>query len=120
MDTALLVHMLSSHGKQISNDSVLLLEKIADVLETIAQIIPRYQQIYDICKRNGSECLGKTEDHHLATLLSYMYADIIQLFLELYRVFCRGAQGTSVDRMNIVQIGWAAVTYYVIRCVSEP
>jgi hypothetical protein len=120
MDTALSVHMLNSYGKQISNDSVLLLEKIADMLETIAQIIPRYQEIYDICKRNGSGSLGKAEDHHLATLLSYVYADIVQLFLELYRIFCREAQGTSVDSMSIVQIDRAAITYHVNRYVSEP
>ena len=59
----------------MSTDCVLFLEKIADMLEAIAQIIPPYQQIYEICKRNGSEAHGQAEDYHLATLFSFVYAD---------------------------------------------
>jgi hypothetical protein len=75
---------------------VVFLEKIADMLEAIAQIIPSYPQIYDICKRNGSEAHGQAEDYHLAMLFSCVYADLVQLFLELYQVFCREPQGTFV------------------------
>jgi hypothetical protein len=86
----------------MSSDCVLVLEKIADVVEAIAQIIPPYQQVYSICKRNEAEFHGKAEDHHLAALLSYVYADFVQLFLELYRILCRGAQSKSISCMTIV------------------
>jgi hypothetical protein len=90
------MHLLNLHGKQMSNNCALFLEKIADMLEAIVQIMPPYQQVYDICKRNGSEAHGQAEDYHLATILSYVYMDFVQLFLELYRIFCRGPQGTSL------------------------
>ncbi|KAG9190705.1 hypothetical protein G6011_08793 [Alternaria panax] len=69
------------------------------MLEAIAQIIPPYQRIYNICKHNGSETHGLAEDYHLATLLSYMYADLVRLFLELYQIFCRGAPGAEVQSL---------------------
>lgn len=86
----------------MSGDYVLVLEKIADVVEAISQIIPPYQEVYNICKRNGAESHGEVEDRHLAALLSYVYADLVQLFLELYRIFCRGAQSTSVSCTNVL------------------
>lgn len=81
---------------QVSSDYVLLLEKIADTFEAIAQIIPPYQQIYEVCKRNTFGPNIGAEGLHLAALMSYVYADLVQLFLELYRIFCRGAQGMCV------------------------
>ncbi|KAI4700057.1 hypothetical protein J4E81_004093 [Alternaria sp. BMP 2799] len=69
---------------KMSGDCVLVLEKIADVLEAISQIIPPYQEVYNISKRNGAESHGEAGDRHLAALLSYVYADLVQLFLELY------------------------------------
>lgn len=96
-------HALNSRGKQMSSDCVLFLEKIASMFEAIAQIIPHYQQICDICKRNGSKAHGQAEDYHLAILLSYVYADLVQLFLELYQIFCRGSQGTSVRCFKAAQ-----------------
>lgn len=74
----------------------LLLEKVADMFEAIAHILPPYQQIYDLCARNasGSHLVG--EDHHLAGLMSNVYADLVQLCLELYRLCCRGTKSTSI------------------------
>ncbi|KAL1797449.1 hypothetical protein ACET3X_004055 [Alternaria dauci] len=88
---------------KMSTDYVVLLEKIADMLEAIVQIIPPYQQLYEICKRNVSDTHGQAEDYHLATLLSYVYADLVQLFLELYQIFCRGSQGTKVQSLAFGQ-----------------
>ena len=87
--------------KQMSGDCVLVLEKIADVLEAVSQIIPPYQEVYNICKRNGAESHGEAGDRHLAALLSCVYADLVQLFLELYCIFCRGAQSTPVSCRNV-------------------
>ncbi|PZD26611.1 FCP1, TFIIF-interacting CTD phosphatase, NLI-interacting factor, partial [Pyrenophora tritici-repentis] len=79
----------------ISSDYAVFLEKIADIFEAVAQIIPPYQQIYEVCKRNTFDPNGGAEGLHLAALMSYVYADLVQLCLDLYWVFCRGAQGSE-------------------------
>lgn len=73
---------------------MLLFEKIADVFEAIAHTLPLYRQIYEVCNRCTSDPHLKEDDLHLATLMSYVYFDTVQLLLEIYRIFCRGTQGT--------------------------
>ena len=81
--------------KQMSSFYILLLEKVADMFEAIAHTMPPYQQVYDeACRGDSSQPSVKQENHHLAELLSYVYADFVQLFLEIYQLFCRGSQGT--------------------------
>jgi hypothetical protein len=65
------------------------------MFEAIAHIIPPYQRIYEVCKRNTPDAHTKAEDYDLAALISYVYADLVQFFLELYQTFCRGTQGMS-------------------------
>ena len=65
------------------------------MFEAIAHIIPPYQRIYETCKRNAPDSHTQAEDHDLAALMSYVYADLVQLCLELYQIFCRGTQGMS-------------------------
>jgi hypothetical protein len=83
--------------RQMSSAYLLLLEKVADMLEAIAHAIPPYQQIYEACSANTPDSNVRDEDCHLAALMSYVYADFVQLFLELYCIFCRGSQGTLQD-----------------------
>ncbi|KAL6707170.1 hypothetical protein ACN47E_004717 [Coniothyrium glycines] len=64
----------------------LLLEKIASMFEAIAHVLPRYQQIYDTCRHNVSVTQLSNEDHRLATLISWAYADIVELILDLYLI----------------------------------
>jgi hypothetical protein len=80
---------------------MLFLEKIADIFEAIAHIIPPYQQIYEICKSNISDSQVKAEDYHLAALMSSVYVDLVQLSLQLYWIFCRGIQGTFADLLDV-------------------
>ncbi|EDU46993.1 conserved hypothetical protein [Pyrenophora tritici-repentis Pt-1C-BFP] len=88
---------------EISSDYAVFLEKIADIFEAVAQIIPPYQQIYEVCKRNTFDPNGGAEGLHLAALMSYVYADLVQLCLDLYWVFCRGAQGRSESREAVAK-----------------
>lgn len=91
--------------KQMSSAYILLLEKVADMLEAIAHVLPPYQQIYETYSANTPDSNVKDEDFHLAALMSYVYADFVQLFLELYYVFCRGSQGTLQDsRLKAVSV----------------
>ncbi|KAF1849900.1 uncharacterized protein K460DRAFT_326227 [Cucurbitaria berberidis CBS 394.84] len=80
---------------------VTLLEKIADMFETIAHILPPYKQIYKSCERNYLSLNTRTEDTHLTALLSYVYADLVQLSLELYRIFYRGSQGLRLRPLTL-------------------
>ncbi|KAF1839228.1 hypothetical protein BDW02DRAFT_231629 [Decorospora gaudefroyi] len=79
---------------KVSRDHQLFQEKLADMLERVAHIIPPYQQIYEVCKRNSSDSRVKAEEYHLAALMSYVYVDLVQIWLELYLIFCRGPPGT--------------------------
>lgn len=72
---------------------MLLFEKIADMFEAIAHTLPLYRQIYEVCNRCTSDPHLKEDDLHLATLMSYVYFDTVLILLEIYRIFCRGAQG---------------------------
>lgn len=64
------------------------------MLEVIAHILPPYQQIFETVQHDSVNAQLHSEDARLAALLSHVYADLVQLFLDLYRTFCRGAQGT--------------------------
>lgn len=68
---------------------MLFLEKSADMFEALANLLPPYGQIYE---RIGSTP-NTNEDRQLSTLMSYVYADIISLCLDIYKVFHRGLQG---------------------------
>ena len=78
---------------QTASDHTLFLEKIADMLEAVASLLPRYHDIYAICKRRV-ESPHIIEDERLTTLMSYVYLDIVKLLLDTYRIFFRQPQGT--------------------------
>jgi hypothetical protein len=71
---------------------VLFLEKIADIFEAMANILPPYHQIYTMCKRHMSGMHVDAEDERLATLMSYAYADMVRICLDFYIVFFRNIQ----------------------------
>jgi hypothetical protein len=73
---------------------MLFLEKIADLFEAMASILPPYHQIFAICKRRLSDAQAHVEDKSLAALMSYVYLDILQLLLDTYGLFFRDLQGT--------------------------
>lgn len=67
------------------------------MFEVVAHILPPYQQIFETIQHVGVDAQLPSEDARLAALLSHVYADLVQLFLDLYRTFCRGAQGTFLN-----------------------
>jgi hypothetical protein len=73
------------------------------MFEAIAHIIPPYQRIYEVCKRNTPDTHTKAEDYDLAAVISYVYADLVQFCLELYQMFCRGTQGMSLISQRSTQ-----------------
>jgi hypothetical protein len=77
----------------VASNHVIFLEKIADMFEVIANVLPPYHHIYAICKRRMDNLQVDTEDEHLATLMSYAYADITRLCLDLYGTFFRNISG---------------------------
>ncbi|KAF2467048.1 uncharacterized protein BDR25DRAFT_267857 [Lindgomyces ingoldianus] len=76
---------------KLGSNYVLFLEKIADMFESIAHALPQYQQFHDSCRRQFQE----VRHDQMITLMSYVYADIIQFCLELYHMFSRGSQGAQ-------------------------
>ena len=74
---------------QVGSDYVPFLEKITDMFEAIAHELPQYQQLHDSCRHQ----FQRRQDDRLTSLMSYVYADIIQFCLELYCMFSKGPQG---------------------------
>lgn len=83
---------------KIGSDYPIFMEKVADMFETIAQVVSPYRQIYDNCKRHGSASHLSVEDYRPAALMSNVYADIVHVCLDIYRVFCRGALGCTLNK----------------------
>ena len=79
---------------QVASNYVLLLEKVADMFEAMASVLPPYHQIYAICKRRTDGSHVDTEDERLTTFMSYAYADIVRMSLDVYGIFFREQQGT--------------------------
>jgi hypothetical protein len=76
----------------VASDYVLFSEKIADMFEVMASILPPYQQIYAICKRRLDVSQVGAEDERLTMLMSYAFADIVTLCLDMYRIFVRDVE----------------------------
>lgn len=82
---------------RISSNHPVFLEKAADMLETIAHIVSPYRQMYEGCNRNGPVSHLAVQDLHLAALMSNVYADIVCLCLDLYKIFCRSARAHTLN-----------------------
>ncbi|KAH7389505.1 hypothetical protein DE146DRAFT_165928 [Phaeosphaeria sp. MPI-PUGE-AT-0046c] len=78
---------------QVASNYVLFLEKVANMFEVMASVLPPYHQIYNICKRRVDSSHADADDQRLATLMSYAYADIVRMCLDIYRVFLRSSYG---------------------------
>jgi hypothetical protein len=83
----------STNHTQTASNYMLFLEKIADMFEAIANVLPPYRQIYTICKQRIDNSQTDTEDAHLTMLMSFAYADIVRLCLDIYRIFLRDKTG---------------------------
>lgn len=84
---------------QACNDYPSFQEKIADMFEVIAHILPPYKQIYEACRRNNSHSHAQSEDDRLAAIMSYVYADLIHFSLDIYRIFCRDPRGMFLKHL---------------------
>jgi hypothetical protein len=73
---------------------MLFLEKISDMFEAIANVLPPYRQIYTICQQRIDTSQVVSEDAQLTMLMSFAYADIVRMCLDLYRIFFRDNTGT--------------------------
>jgi hypothetical protein len=60
------------------------------MFEVIALTLPQYQQFLESCKQQFRE----TGLDRLTTLMSFVYADVVDFCLEVHRLFSRNAQGT--------------------------
>lgn len=78
---------------QVGSNYAVFLEKIADMFESIAHTLPQYQQLHESCKHQ-LHFQSQSQDARLAALMSYVYADMIQFCLDLYRMLSRGHHGT--------------------------
>ncbi|KAH5165808.1 hypothetical protein HBI73_034470 [Parastagonospora nodorum] len=86
-----LVHLLY----QVINSNVLFYEKVADMFEAMASILPPYQQIYTICKQRLHGAQIDAEDERLAMLMSYAFSDLVNLCLDIYRIFFRSVESSG-------------------------
>lgn len=66
------------------------------MFEVMASVLPPYHQIYNICKRRMDGSHADADDQRLATLMSYAYADIVRMCLDMYRVFLRSSHCKSI------------------------
>lgn len=62
------------------------------MFETIAHVLPQYQQLHAACKHQ-LRFQSQSQDERLAALMSYVYADVIQFCLDVYRMFSRASHG---------------------------
>ncbi|KAF2692106.1 hypothetical protein K458DRAFT_381930 [Lentithecium fluviatile CBS 122367] len=86
---------------QVGSNYTLFLEKVADIFETIARVLPPYQQVYEACKHRW-QFRSQSHDQRPAVLMSSVYADVVQFSLELYRFFSRGlAQGVALRHLHL-------------------
>jgi hypothetical protein len=64
----------------------------------MAHLLPQYKRFNNSTQRHSIDPTRRSSyvrhDAQLTTLLSYVYADIIQICLELLCIFCREFQGT--------------------------
>jgi hypothetical protein len=64
------------------------------MFEAIANVLPPYRQIYTICQQRIETSHVDYEDAQLTMLMSFAYADIVRMCLDLYRIFFRDNTGT--------------------------
>ena len=82
--------MVTSNLVQAASKYAIFLEKVAQLLESIAHVLPVYRQIYQSCK---AQYQSNNHDGRLVVLMSYIYADLMQFCLDVYRMFSRCSQG---------------------------
>jgi hypothetical protein len=64
------------------------------MFEAVANLLPPYHHIYQICKSRMASLQTDTEDESLTALMSHVYADIVSICLDIYCIFSRGLQRT--------------------------
>ncbi|KAF2273239.1 uncharacterized protein EI97DRAFT_436295 [Westerdykella ornata] len=76
---------------KVGSDYVLFLEAACDLLETLTQSLPRYQE-----RKDAYSSLSLAAQREGLLLLSCVYADIVQFFLDLYCMFSRASKGARL------------------------
>jgi hypothetical protein len=85
---------------QVASDHVLFLEKVADMFEVMANVLPPYQEIYLVCRQRMDSMHVAAEDERLTTLMSYTYADLVKVCLDCYCIFFRNNHSKSIQHMK--------------------
>jgi hypothetical protein len=102
---------------QVASDHVLFLEKIADMFEVMANVLPPYQEIYVVCRQRMDNVHVATEDERLTTLMSYAYADLVKVCLDCYRIFFRDNHSKSLhSRCNDKSSGKGSLNRAISPC----
>jgi hypothetical protein len=94
---------------------------MADMMENIARILSHYQQLCE-AENRARHLLSQDHSQRASLLLSYIYAELAQFFLDLLPLFERGAsQGTLLFYVQhfgtgCCQLGEAAGPEKATRC----
>jgi hypothetical protein len=88
--------------EQTGRSYPLILSKAADMFDIIARLLPPYQQLYTT-RTNMQPHLQDAQDLALTELMSYIYADMAELCLDLYCLFTRALSGKQYIFFSYVQ-----------------
>ncbi|KAF2093930.1 hypothetical protein NA57DRAFT_80935 [Rhizodiscina lignyota] len=87
-----------------------LLERVSDMFENIAFTLPQYQSWFDLCRASP---VKKDDQDRLAQALAFIYADLIDFCLHVYRIFSR-AHSRKDPLPTSTRLPWLIVRTY--RC----
>ncbi|KAH8732523.1 hypothetical protein GQ44DRAFT_697766 [Phaeosphaeriaceae sp. PMI808] len=77
---------------KLGNNLVSFLENVAKMFERLAFTLPQFQSWFDLCKKNVRTC----DKDRLGHALSFIYSDIIQFCLHVYRLFSRCTKSSGL------------------------
>lgn len=82
----------------MGTNHVVFLERVTELFEKLSISLPQYQQHYETCKRKVFEVMDKSR---LAKLMALVYADVINLFGEVYLILARKTRRKFIASVKI-------------------
>jgi hypothetical protein len=74
---------------KLGTNLVVFLGNVCDMFENIAFTLPQYQTWFDICRAHVKD----KDRNRLGLALSFVYADMIEFCMHVYRIFSRARHG---------------------------